>query len=67
MGWDVLAYQTEEKMWEEVGTTLDFIFNFFVGNQVDSAKELLDGFTPSLHYYGGAYSAGGHPDWPEFC
>jgi len=49
--WDVLEYQTEDKMWE----------------QVDSASELLPGFTPSLHYYGGAYQSGGHPDWPTSC
>jgi len=50
-GWDVLPYQTEDRMWEEV----------------DSAKKLLPGFTPSLHFYGGAYSSGGHQDWPDFC
>jgi len=49
--WDVLESQTEDKMWE----------------QVDSASELLPGFTPSLHYYGGAYQSGGHPDWPTSC
>merc|ERR1712183_839712 len=43
MNWDVLEYQTESKMWEEV----------------DSASQLLPGFTPSLHYYGGAYQSGG--------
>eukprot|EP00092_Neocalanus_flemingeri_P042446 GFUD01046383.1.p1 GENE.GFUD01046383.1~~GFUD01046383.1.p1 ORF type:complete len:332 (-),score=68.66 GFUD01046383.1:73-1068(-) len=48
--WSV-AYQSEEKMWE----------------QVDSAKSLLEGFSPSLHYYRGVYSSGGHSDWPEFC
>jgi len=51
MGWDVVGYQTENKMWEEV----------------DSASQLLPGFTPSLHYYGGAYQSGGHPDWPTSC
>ena len=40
---------------------------WFLWPQVDSASQLLPGFTPSLHYYGGAYQAGGHVDWPDYC
>ena len=57
-------------MWEEVikyyATNVPDLIQF--GKiQVDSAKSLLVGFTPSLQYYGGPYSSGGHPDWPQFC
>ena len=50
MGWDVVSYQTEAKMWEEVEV---------VTSSLDTQA--------SLHYYGGVYSSGAHPDWPDFC
>ena len=43
------AYKTETRLFHEL----------------DELEGLVEGVRPVLHHFRGAYSSGGHPDWPQ--